>query len=134
MRRAGEGVGKKGGVEGGVVLVNAMHMTASVFTNDDERGLHNDFKRFLEQLAPYEPTSQWRHNDTGEDNAHAHLKRQLFGRAPVVAITAAKLLLRPRRQTFYPPLLRETLHPAPLLSIPGVRAHLAAPPHLPAPL
>jgi secondary thiamine-phosphate synthase enzyme len=92
---------RKSGVKEGMVLVNAMHITASVFINDDERGLHNDFKRFLDQLAPYEPTSQWRHNDTGEDNADAHLKRQLFGREVVVAVTAGKLDFGPWEQIFY---------------------------------
>ena len=92
---------KKSGVKEGMVLVNAMHITASVFINDDERGLHNDFKRFLDKLVPYEPTSQWRHNDTGEDNADAHLKRQLFGREVVVAITAGKLDFGPWEQIFY---------------------------------
>ena len=96
-----EALVKKSGVKEGMVLVNAMHITASVFVNDDERGLHNDFKRFLETLAPYEPTSQWRHNDTGEDNADAHLKRQLFGREVVVAITAGKLDFGPWEQIFY---------------------------------
>jgi secondary thiamine-phosphate synthase enzyme len=92
---------RKSGVQEGMVLVNAMHITASVFINDDERGLHNDFKRFLDQLAPYEPTSQWRHNDTGEDNADAHLKRQLFGREVVVAVTKGKLDFGPWEQIFY---------------------------------
>ena len=92
---------KKSGVKEGMVLVNAMHITASVFINDDERGLHGDFKRFLDKLCPYEPTSQWRHNDTGEDNADAHLKRQLFGREVVVAITAGKLDFGPWEQIFY---------------------------------
>ena len=92
---------KRSGVKEGMVLVNAMHITASVFINDDERGLHNDFKRFLEKLCPFEPTSQWRHNDTGEDNADAHLKRQLFGREVVVAITAGKLDFGPWEQIFY---------------------------------
>jgi len=92
---------RKSGVKEGMVLVNAMHITASVFINDDERGLHSDFKRFLDQLAPYEPTSQWRHNDTGEDNADAHLKRQLFGREVVVAITAGQLDFGPWEQIFY---------------------------------
>src|SRR5438552_7416405 len=82
---------KKSGVREGMVLVNAMHITASVFINDDERGLHRDFKDFLEKHCPFEPTSQYRHNDTGEDNGDAHLKRQLFGREVVVAITAGKL-------------------------------------------
>ena len=92
---------RKSGVKEGMVLVNAMHITASVFINDDERGLHNDFKRFLDGLCPYEPTSQWRHNDTGEDNADAHLKRQLFGREVVVAISAGKLDFGPWEQIFY---------------------------------
>ena len=92
---------RQSGVKEGMVLVNAMHITASVFINDDERGLHNDFKRFLDGLCPYEPTSQWRHNDTGEDNADAHLKRQLFGREVVVAITAGKLDFGPWEQIFY---------------------------------
>ena len=92
---------RKSGVKEGMVLVNAMHITASVFVNDDERGLHNDFRRFLDQLAPYEPISQWRHNDTGEDNADAHLKRQLFGREVVVAITDGKLDFGPWEQIFY---------------------------------
>ena len=96
-----EALVKKSGVREGMVLVNAMHITASVFVNDDERGLHADMKRFLEKLAPYEPTSQWRHNDTGEDNADAHLKRQLFGRETVVAITAGKLDFGPWEQIFY---------------------------------
>ncbi|HZE98035.1 MAG TPA: secondary thiamine-phosphate synthase enzyme YjbQ [Planctomycetota bacterium] len=92
---------RKSGIQEGMALVNAMHITASVFVNDDERGLHNDFKRFLDGLCPYEPTSQWRHNDTGEDNADAHLKRQLFGREVVVAITAGKLDFGPWEQIFY---------------------------------
>ena len=92
---------KKSGVKEGMVLVNAMHITASVFINDDERGLHNDFKRFLEKLCPFEPTSQWRHNDTGEDNADAHLKRQIMGREVVVAVTEGKLDFGPWEQIFY---------------------------------
>src|SRR5919109_31005 len=92
---------KKSGVKEGMVLVNAMHITASVFINDDERGLHNDFRRFLDGLCPYEPTSQYRHNDTGEDNADAHLKRQLFGREVVVAITGGALDFGPWEQIFY---------------------------------
>jgi len=92
---------RKSGVKEGMVLVNAMHITASVFINDDERGLHHDFRAFLDRMAPYEPTSQWRHNDTGEDNADAHLKRQLFGREVVVAITAGKLDFGPWEQIFY---------------------------------
>ncbi len=92
---------RKSGVQEGIALVNAMHITASVFVNDDERGLHADMKRFLDKLCPYEPTAQWRHNDTGEDNADAHLKRQLFGREVVVAITAGKLDFGPWERIFY---------------------------------
>ena len=92
---------RESGIREGLCLVNAMHITASVFVNDDERGLHGDFKRFLDGLCPYEPTSQYRHNDTGEDNADAHLKRQLFGRETVVAITAGKLDFGPWEQIFY---------------------------------
>jgi secondary thiamine-phosphate synthase enzyme len=75
----------------GLCLVNAMHISASVFINDDERGLHEDFARWLEGLAPHQPLSQWRHNDTGEDNADAHLKRQIMGREVVVAVTGGRL-------------------------------------------
>jgi secondary thiamine-phosphate synthase enzyme len=89
------------GVQEGLVLVNAMHITASVFVNDDEAGLHHDMAKFLEHLAPYEPTGQYRHNDTGEDNADAHLKRQLFGREVVVAITKGRLDFGPWEQIFY---------------------------------
>jgi secondary thiamine-phosphate synthase enzyme len=96
-----EDILRRSGVKEGMVLVNAMHITASVFINDDERGLHDDMKRFLDKLCPFEPTSQWRHNDTGEDNADAHLKRQLFGREVVVAITAGKLDFGPWEQIFY---------------------------------
>jgi secondary thiamine-phosphate synthase enzyme len=74
------------GVREGLVLVNAMHITASVFINDDEAGLHHDYEVWLERLAPHEPTGQYRHNDTGEDNADAHIKRQLMGREVVVAV------------------------------------------------
>jgi len=89
------------GVREGMVLVNAMHITASVFINDDERGLHRDFREFLEKQCPHQPTSQYRHNDTGEDNGDAHLKRQLFGREVVVAITGGKLDFGPWEQIFY---------------------------------
>jgi len=92
---------KASGVREGLVLVNAMHITASVFVNDDEKGLHQDFRRFLDGLAPYEPVGQYRHNDTGEDNADAHLKRQLFGREVVVAVTEGKLDFGPWEQIFY---------------------------------
>ena len=89
------------GVQEGLCLVNAMHISASVFINDDERGLHSDFGRWLEQLAPHEPLQQWRHNDTGEDNADAHLKRQIMGREVVVAITKGQLDFGPWEQIFY---------------------------------
>ncbi|HYV61681.1 MAG TPA: YjbQ family protein, partial [Bryobacteraceae bacterium] len=77
---------RESGVREGLVLVNAMHITASVFINDDERGLHQDYEKWLEALAPHEPTSQYQHNRTGEDNADAHMKRQIMGREVVVAI------------------------------------------------
>jgi secondary thiamine-phosphate synthase enzyme len=89
------------GVREGLVLVNAMHITASVFINDDEAGLHHDYEVFLERLAPHEPTGQYRHNDTGEDNADAHIKRQLMGREVVVAVTEGKLDFGPWEQIFY---------------------------------
>jgi secondary thiamine-phosphate synthase enzyme len=88
------------GVEEGLVLVNAMHITASVFINDNESGLHQDFKVWLEKLAPHQPVSQYRHN-TGEDNADGHLKRQIMGREVVVAITACRLDFGPWEQIFY---------------------------------
>jgi secondary thiamine-phosphate synthase enzyme len=91
----------KSGVKEGLCLVNAMHITASVFINDDEHGLHGDFDKWLEKLAPHAPTSQYRHNDTGEDNADAHLKRQVMGREVVVAITSGKLDFGPWEQIFY---------------------------------
>ena len=89
------------GVQEGLVLVNAMHITASVFINDDESGLHQDYEKWLEELAPHEPVSQYRHNRTGEDNADAHLKRQVMGREVVVAITKGKLDFGPWEQIFY---------------------------------
>jgi len=89
------------GVKEGLVLCNAMHITASVFINDDERGLHRDYDQWLEQLAPHEPVDRYRHNDTGEDNADAHLKRQVMGREVVVAVTGGKLDLGPWEQIFY---------------------------------
>ncbi|MGB9897894.1 secondary thiamine-phosphate synthase enzyme YjbQ [Thermanaerothrix sp.] len=92
---------RESGIKEGFVLVNAMHITASVFINDDEPGLHQDFERWLEHLAPHEPISQYRHNDTGEDNADAHLKRQVMGREVVVAITNGKLDFGPWEQIFY---------------------------------
>lgn len=90
------------GVKEGLVLVNAMHITASVFINDDEAGLHHDFGRWLEQLAPFNPDPNvYHHNRTGEDNADAHLKRQIMGREVVVAITKGKLDFGPWEQIFY---------------------------------
>ena len=89
------------GIQEGLVLVNAMHITASVFINDDESGLHHDYKNWLEALAPHEPLSHYRHNDTGEDNADAHIKRQVMGREVVVAITEGKLDFGPWEQIFY---------------------------------
>lgn len=91
---------KESGVREGIVLVNAMHITASVFINDDESGLHHDFSRWLEELAPHEPVSRYRHN-VGEDNADGHLKRQIMGREVVVAITEGKLDFGPWEQIFY---------------------------------
>jgi secondary thiamine-phosphate synthase enzyme len=96
-----EGCVAASGVREGLVLVNAMHITASVFINDDEPGLHHDYERWLERLAPHAPTDAYRHNDTGEDNADAHLKRQVMGREVVVAITGGKLDLGPWEQIFY---------------------------------
>ena len=88
-------------VREGLCLVNPMHITASVFINDDEPGLHSDYLRFFEELVPHEPVEQWRHNDTGEDNADAHIKRQLMGREVVVAITDGKLDFGRWEQIFY---------------------------------
>lgn len=92
---------RESAVQEGLVLVNAMHITASVFINDDESGLHHDYETWLEQLAPHEPVSQYRHNRTGEDNADAHLKRQVMGREVVVAITKGQLDFGPWEQIFY---------------------------------
>ena len=92
---------QKSGVQEGLCLVNAMHITASVYINDAEDGLLHDYDVWLEKLAPHEPTSQYHHNRTGEDNADAHLKRQLMGREVVVAITEGKLDLGPWEQIFY---------------------------------
>jgi secondary thiamine-phosphate synthase enzyme len=91
----------RSGVQEGLCLVNAMHITASVFINDDESGLHHDYEEWLEQLAPHAPTSQYHHNRTGEDNADAHLKRQIMGREVVVAISKGQLDLGPWEQIFY---------------------------------
>jgi len=92
---------RKSGVQEGLCLVNAMHITASVFINDAEDGLLRDYDEWLEKLAPHAPTSQYRHNHTGEDNADAHLKRQVMGREVVVAITRGKLDFGPWEQMFY---------------------------------
>ncbi|TEU16373.1 MAG: YjbQ family protein [Anaerolineales bacterium] len=92
---------RESGIKEGLVLVNAMHITASVYINDNERGLLADYEDWLEQLAPHEPISQYRHNRTGEDNADAHLKRQIMGREVVVAITNGRLDFGPWEQIFY---------------------------------
>ena len=92
---------QESGIWEGLVLVNAMHITASVFINDNESGLLKDYEEWLEHLAPHEPVSQYRHNRTGEDNADAHLKRQIMGREVVVALTEGKLDFGPWEQIFY---------------------------------
>ena len=92
---------KESGVKEGLCLVNAMHITASVFINDNESGLHQDYQDWLEELAPHEPISHYRHNRTGEDNGDAHLKRQIMGREVVVAITDRDLDFGPWEQIFY---------------------------------
>jgi secondary thiamine-phosphate synthase enzyme len=92
---------RESGIHEGLVLVNAMHITASVFINDDESGLHHDYDVWLEKLAPHAPTSQYRHNRTGEDNADAHMKRQIMGREVVVAVTSGQLDFGPWEQIFY---------------------------------
>jgi len=89
------------GIKEGLCLVNSMHISSSVFVNDDEKGLHQDFKNWLEKFVPYSPIEQYRHNDTGEDNADAHIRRQLFGRETVVAVTKGKLDFGPWEQIFY---------------------------------
>ena len=89
------------GITEGLALINAMHITSSVFINDDEQGLHQDYDDWLEKLAPHEPVSQYRHNRTGEDNGDAHLKRQIMGREVVVAITNGRLDFGPWEQIFY---------------------------------
>ena len=91
----------KSKIQEGLCLVNAMHITASVFINDDESGLHKDYEKWLEYLAPHEPIDQYDHNKTGEDNADAHLKRQVMGREVVVAITNGELDFGPWEQIFY---------------------------------
>ena len=92
---------KKSGIKEGLCLVNAMHITASVFINDNESGLHHDYEKWLEGLAPHAPIEQYHHNDTGEDNADAHLKRQVMGREVVVAITNGELDFGPWETIFY---------------------------------
>ena len=92
---------EESGIKEGLCLVNAMHITASVFINDNESGLHQDFDIWLEKLAPHAPTDQYEHNETGEDNADAHLKRQIMGREVIVAITNGKLDFGPWEQIFY---------------------------------
>jgi secondary thiamine-phosphate synthase enzyme len=88
-------------IKEGLCLINAMHITASVFINDDEKGLHTDYQRWLEKIAPHEPLSQYLHNRTGEDNGDAHLKRQIMGREVVVAVTEGRLDFGPWEQIFY---------------------------------
>ncbi len=100
ITRTVEEVVKESGIQEGLCLVNAMHITASVFINDDEVGLHNDYKRWLEELAPHEPISQYDHNGF-EENADAHLKRQIMGREVVVAITEGEFDFGPWEQIFY---------------------------------
>ena len=92
---------RESGVREGLLLCNAMHITASVFINDDESGLHEDYERWLENLAPHEPVSRYFHNRTGEDNGDAHLKRQVMGREVVVAVTSGKLDFGPWEKIFY---------------------------------
>ncbi len=92
---------RESGIAEGLILINAMHITASVFINDDESGLHADYEDWLEQLAPHAPVSRYRHNRTGEDNGDAHLKRQIMGREVVVAVTAGDLDFGPWEQIFY---------------------------------
>jgi secondary thiamine-phosphate synthase enzyme len=92
---------KESGVQEGLALVNAMHITASVFINDDESGLHQDYEKWLEKLAPHEPVAAYRHNLSGEDNGDAHLKRQVMGREVVVAVSSGRLDFGPWEQVFY---------------------------------
>jgi secondary thiamine-phosphate synthase enzyme len=92
---------RESGIKEGLCLVNAMHITASVFINDDESGLHQDYERWLEGLAPHEPVENYLHNRTGEDNADAHLKRQVMGREVVVAVSESRLDFGPWEQIFY---------------------------------
>lgn len=92
---------RESGIREGLALINPMHISASVFINDDESGLHHDYEKWLEKLAPHEPVGQYRHNDTGEDNADAHIKRQVMGREAVVAVTEGKLDFGTWEQIFY---------------------------------
>lgn len=96
-----EKIVRESAVDEGICLVNSMHITSSIFINDDEKGLLQDFEKWLENLAPHAPTEQYLHNDTGEDNADAHLKRQIMGRETVVAITKGKIDFGPWEQIFY---------------------------------
>ena len=96
-----EEIVQKSGIREGLCLVNAMHITASIFINDNESGLHHDYEKWLEELAPHEPVDQYEHNKTGEDNADAHLKRQVMGREVVIAITNGQLDFGPWEQIFY---------------------------------
>ncbi|MFH1752601.1 MAG: secondary thiamine-phosphate synthase enzyme YjbQ [Candidatus Omnitrophota bacterium] len=96
-----EGLVKKSGIKEGLCLVNAMHITASVFINDNEPGLHDDFEKWLEAIAPHEPISRYRHNLTGEDNGDAHLKRTVMGRETVIAVTKGRLDFGPWERIFY---------------------------------
>jgi len=101
ITREVEKVVRRSGIEEGLCLVNAMHITASVYINDAESGLIGDYDEWLEGLAPHEPVSKYRHNRTGEDNADAHLKRQVMGREVVVAVTNGRLDLGPWEQIYY---------------------------------
>ncbi|GMR04626.1 MAG: secondary thiamine-phosphate synthase enzyme YjbQ [Thermodesulfobacteriota bacterium] len=92
---------EESGIKEGIALVNSMHITASVFINDDEPGLHHDFEEWLERLAPHAPVSRYRHNDTGEDNGDAHLKREIMGRSVTVAVTGGQLDLGTWERIFY---------------------------------
>ncbi|MGQ0795037.1 MAG: secondary thiamine-phosphate synthase enzyme YjbQ [Nitrosopumilaceae archaeon] len=96
-----EKIVQNSGIIEGLCLVNAMHITSSVFINDDETGLHHDYEKWLEELAPHEPVNKYQHNKTGEDNADAHLKRQIMGREVVLAITNGRLDFGPWEQIFY---------------------------------
>lgn len=96
-----EKIVQKSGIKDGLCLVNSMHITASVFVNDNESGLHHDYEKWLEELAPHGPVDKYEHNKTGEDNADAHLKRQVMGREVVVAITNGQLDFGPWEQIFY---------------------------------